>query len=95
MSALNLRVVGLRDPEDEPNYKHMRAIYDSCRAVGVPVPDEVLEYFNYEKPDSAGLIVDLDFDDSVSSWNEGEAEGLEVVLKGLPEGLTRLRFFVK
>ena len=94
-----LYVVGFRPPDAE--WQRMKAAYDACEAAKVDPPKEIQEFFNYEKPDAAGVEVKLgnDCDSksrhvSVGDFSENGYQGFTVDLAKLPDGLRYIRFYV-
>ena len=94
MPDCNLNVHGIRTPDER--WRNMKAIYDSCEAAGVQLPEEVENYFDGEAPDPSGKLTDL-ADPIVTEWKDpenDEQEGIEIDLAQLPEGVTRLRITI-
>lgn len=45
-------------PADD-KYKQMATAWRACEAAAVDIPESVLKYFNNERPDDVGVVVDL------------------------------------
>lgn len=89
--GMSTHVVGIRPPDEK--WKKMKAAWDACVAAGVAVPPDVERFFNGERPDDAGVLVDLSNHSAYKGWRKGESEGVEIDLMQLPVGITRLRFY--
>lgn len=89
--SMSTHIVGFRKPDAQ--FKAMKAIYDSCKQVKVDIPDEVLEFFNYQEPDDSGVQINLEHDYSVMEYQDDMRSGFEVFLEDLPKNLTSIRFF--
>lgn len=87
--SISTHVVAFR-PADE-RWQSMKAIYDVCCKADVTIPEEVLDFFDNEPPDEAGVEVDID--EAVRGWSDDSREGFEVDLTKLPYGVKILRFY--
>lgn len=86
--SMGMHVVGIREPDEK--WRLMKAAYDVCQAAGIEIPDSVQDFFGYEPPDDAGLLVDLAF---AREWRDDSREGLEIDISELPAKITKLRFY--
>lgn len=77
-------------PPDEKFLK-MLAVWNSCKAAGIPLPSELLEFFNWEEPDTSGVIISLRDSVAVSQYM---GYGYEVDLSLIPEHIKKIRFSV-
>jgi hypothetical protein len=76
-------------PPDE-QWEKMRTIWDACCAANIPVPDEVVEFFNDTAPDPAGVEVDL----PLRKWNGGlKGAGYELDVAAIPPQVKTIRFY--
>lgn len=83
----DLIIEGFRPVDEE--WKKMKAVYDACKAAGVEVPEEVNEFFNWEKPSDFGMFVD------VSDAIVTESNNVMLVdLTKLPKNLKTLRVYL-
>lgn len=96
--GMSTHVVGIR-PADE-RFKKMLAAYEACVAAGIEPPKSVQEFFNDERPDPSGVIVDLGSyynnngnHASVQIWREDNRDGFEIELDKLPDGIKIVRFY--
>jgi len=87
--GMTLHVVGFAPPDDV--WKKMKTVYDACLSAGVDIPNDVRKFFNYEAPEDAGVIVDLD--KIVREWQDNGSEGYELDLADLPRHVRTLRFY--
>lgn len=89
----SMHIQGIREPDEE--YQQMKAVYEACTKAGVPVPDRVQEFFDWQPPNPNGILVDLDLSDAVAEYNDGNSrEGYDVELSKLPKNITHLRFYL-
>jgi hypothetical protein len=65
-------------PGDQ-TYLKMSAVYSACLEAGLRVPVEVLQFFEYEKPDALGMRVNLKNHIAVTKF--GDAGGFEIELE--------------
>lgn len=87
--SMSTYIVCFRAPDEK--WEKMRAVYDSCRDLGVEPPSEVLEFFNDQPPDPRG--VEIPFDGHEWTDPDGDSrDGIEVVIADLPPDLTHIRF---
>lgn len=89
--GMSTHVVGIRRPDE--TWKKMKAVWDACRAAGVDPPDEVLEFFNHEAPDPAGIRVELEGNPCIQAYNDDMRQGFEVDISKLPKNVTSVRFY--
>jgi hypothetical protein len=74
-------------PPDETWLK-MKAIWDSCNAAKVPIPDAVYDFFDGVTPEDTGMQVKV----PIREYNSQCFSGYEVVLAELPPNVKILRF---
>ena len=89
-------VVGIMPADD--NYRKMKNVYDACTDAGIPVPDEVCDFFRDEKPDAAGMVIDLDSTynggaDIAREWSDENYRGYEISVARIPAGVKTIRFY--
>jgi hypothetical protein len=53
--GVNTHVVAYKLADEK--WQAMKAVYDSCLDAGVSIPDQVLKFFNYNRPDSNGVEI--------------------------------------
>ena len=82
-------------PSDE-KWQQMKAVYDACVAAKIPVPQDVDQFFDGERPDAAGVQIDLMRGkcEGVRDWNSEYGQGYEVDLSKLPPHIKTIRFFI-
>ena len=94
--GLSTYVVGFVPPDEK--FNKMLEIYRNCEAADVPVPEEVLQFFDDRRPDPAGVEVSLCYDERyagvVKEYHDSgiNADGYEVDLRLLPTDIKILRF---
>ncbi len=86
-------VFGIRSVDDK--FLRMLNIWQSCSAEQIPIPSEVIRFFNNEIPDKdEGIRICLNNSDSTSEWKDDDEKGLEidlVLLKKYYPQITNLR----
>jgi len=88
--GMSTHCVGFRPAND--SWNKMKTVWENCEAAGVPVPDEVKQFFNFESPgDKPGQEVPLG--ESLSEYSCENKNGYEVDVTKLPPGITTLRFY--
>lgn len=86
----SIHVYGIR-PSNE-KWKLMKAIWDACESGGVPVPVLVDQFFNNERPDPAGVLLELRAP-IVQEWYDVDMKlGVEVDISKLPDDIKIVRF---
>lgn len=82
-------------PPDE-KWQQMKAVYDACVAAKIPVPQDVDQFFDSERPDPAGVQISLTRGncEAVREWNSEYGMGYEVDLDKLPLHIKMIRFFI-
>lgn len=85
--GMSSNIKGIKEPD--AHWKKMKAIWDSCEAAGVKIPDEVQEFFGYEPPDHLGVVVDIPHGQYLAEMHEG----FEVRVKDIPKDVTVIRFW--
>jgi hypothetical protein len=87
--GMSTHVIGYK-PADE-TWKKMKAVWDSCRVAGVPVPDTVSSYFNGEYPgDTPGMEISIQH--AVKELSVDATDIIEVDISKLPAGVSHIRF---
>lgn len=104
MPCSDLRVVGIKPPDDK--WKKMKEAWDACNSACVPVPEEVLAFFDHEGPDEAGVVVGLTRKYADACWGsarkdesdpmvvdyEGDmTDGVEIHVDRLPKDVKIVR----
>lgn len=94
-----MHVVAIKPP-DETWLKH-KAVWDACKAAGVPTPEATERFFEGDVPDEDGVTVHLEAPASwkktksqLREWRDNGCSGYEVDLADIPEGTKTLRFYV-
>lgn len=87
--SMSTHAIGIRPADDR--YKTMLKIHDSCIEANVPVPKEVSEFFDWQKPEPNGVLVDIE--DATSFWGDDYCQGLEIDLSKLPSNVKVVRFY--
>lgn len=85
--SMSTQVRGFKPPGKK--WKEMQTIYNACKEAKVQIPKKVLEYFDYEDPDPAGIEVTL----LLVPYNEESRDGFELKVSEIPEGVEIIRFW--
>jgi hypothetical protein len=85
--SMSTHVVGFAPPDEK--WQAMKQIWDACKAGKVPIPREVEDFFNGEKPDPAGVNVEL----TTREWRNDYAQGIEIDLADIPKHVKTIRFY--
>jgi hypothetical protein len=88
--GMSTHVVGIRPPDEK--WKRMKGVWKACVAADTPIPNEVLDFFDDEEPDEAGVILDLD-ERCCEEWSDEHRSGYEIDLALLPDDVTKIRFY--
>ena len=86
--STSIYAIGFKPPGDK--WKKNKAVWDACEKANVPKPKEINEYFDWKKPDPAGVQVEV----KTSEYTDDGTDGLEIDLTKLPKDVTTLRFCV-
>ena len=86
---MSTHIVGFRPPDD--TWKHMKEIWDSCESVKVPIPEEVLNFFNDIEPDENG--VENNLENYADEYSGDMRSGYEIDISKLPKNINIIRFF--
>lgn len=89
--SMSTHIIGFVPPDNR--WKELKKVYDACIFAGIEVPDEVLEFFNYEPPDDLGIEIDLEDDKYSSEYQTDGSEGYLVELNKLPKEIKFIRFY--
>jgi hypothetical protein len=83
--GMSIHLVGFMEPTDD--YAKKVTAYHACEAAGIDVPDELGNFFDYERPSTDGMKVDISGAVVGDVMRKGKAS---VYLSKLPEGVTRI-----
>lgn len=89
--GMGINIIGFKPPDKK--WLKMKAIWDLCKEAFIDPPEEVEEFFDYEDPDKAGVLINLKNTPAVEEWSADMKDGFQVDLKKLPEGIKFIRFF--
>lgn len=85
--SISLCISGITPPDDE--YHQMEAIWDSCNAAGIDVPEKVLEYFNWKDPEAKGIRRDID--ECLTDCEEEYTRGYDIEIAKLDPNIRFIR----
>ena len=87
--GLTINIVGIKPANKK--WKEMKAVYDTCVTANIPIPEEVVDFFEGEIPLDDGMEVPL-----VSHMEYGDTEDYYTIdLEGLPKGVTSIRVWAR
>lgn len=92
MGSPSMNIKGIREPDEE--YQQMKAVYEACTKAGVPVPDRVQDFFDWQPPNPNGILTDLDLSEAVTEYRDDYREGFDVEISKLPKNITHIRFYL-
>lgn len=81
-------IKGFRPPDKK--WREMKAAWEACEVAGISIPDPVFKFFEGERPDEAGVEVNITR--AVKPLHGDSIEGFEVDITKLPEGVTKISF---
>lgn len=84
--SMETYVTGFAPPDHQ--WASMKAIWDACTAANVVAPDEVMDFFNGETPDPAGVKVEL----PLREWSDDSGGGYELDVAAIPKQVKTIRF---
>jgi hypothetical protein len=88
--GMSTHIVGIKPPDED--FMKMLKVYEACREAEVDIPKEVLEFFDYVKPDPSGIVVDLPIGCIKRYSTDGE-DRFEVNVEDLPKDIKIIRFY--
>ena len=89
--GMDTHVIGIVPPD--ARWKQMKKVWDTCQDAGIQQPKEVLEFFNYETPDPAGVELEIEETPAVEEWSDASRQGFEVHIDRLPPHVKIVRFY--
>lgn len=87
--SMSTHIIGFAPPDE--TWEKMKAVWDTCEAAEIPIPDSVEEFFDWAKPDPAGVNVNLDL--YLRPWSDKSGKGFEVDLNRIPSHVRMIRFY--
>lgn len=88
--SMSSRIEGIIPPNED--WQKMKDAFDACEKAGIDPPSEIWEYFEGERPDDAGLVVNLTDAEFVSEYNVDMSNGYEITLSSIDPKIKILRF---
>lgn len=85
--SMSTHIIGFIPPDDK--WEAMKEAYDACRLAGVGIPEEIMEFFNYQAPDPQGVEIEL----STSEWSNESSKGYELRVVDIPKNVQVIRFY--
>ena len=85
--SMSTHVIGIKPPDE--TWHKMKAVWDNCIGLSIPVPRAVIDYFEGAPPDPDGVRVQVPCND----WFGDAEQGIEVLLAEVPKHVTVLRFY--
>ena len=85
--SMSLHICGVTPPDDE--FYQMKAVWDSCTAADIDVPEKVLEYFDWKSPDERGI--NRVITDGITQYSDKYESGYDVELSRLDPNIRFIR----
>jgi hypothetical protein len=85
--SISTYVIGIKPPDEK--WKRMKLIWDNCEQEDIEIPGEVVDFFNAEKPDEKGVVVEVPHND----WSGESCEGIEIEVSKIPKDVKIIRFY--
>lgn len=85
--GMSTHVIGFAPPDKK--WKEMKAVWDSCKAAGVDIPENVQKFFGWSDPDDNGVEIKI----PAKKWVVGEREGFEIEVESIPKNAKVIRFY--
>lgn len=82
-----MQVVAVREPD--ARWRQMKRAWDACEAAGLAAPKSVERFFNNERPDPDGVVVDLNLKARDASTDS--CSGIAIAVADVPDGCTIIR----
>lgn len=89
--GMSMHVAAVK-PADE-NYERKAAAYWACDKARVPIPQELVDFFDGGEPDATGTTTALERHESCADFNEDASQGFQVDVTKLPAGTRFVRFY--
>ncbi len=90
--SMSMHVLAVKPADDE--YKRKAAAYRACDAARVPVPQELVDFFDGAEPDDTGMTQSINGKhESCESWVDASSQGFQVNVTKLPPGTRFVRFY--
>lgn len=88
--SMSTHVYGIAPPDD--TWKKMKKVVEACEAAGIEYPPEVSEFFNGERPDEKGVIMDIEQSGAATEWNDEDmCQGYEIDITKLDPKIKIIR----
>lgn len=84
--GMHTYVKGIMEPDER--YLALKKLWEDCEKAGVEVPEDILKYFDYEKPSSHGKEIDIEYKEE----NEDMEQIFIVPIGGLSSKITAIKF---
>jgi len=84
-------VRGFREPDEK--WLKMKAVWEACEEAATDIPDDVIDFFDDEEPDEAGITVDLEEHECCKKYEAEGDSGYEIDISKLPKNITKIRFY--
>lgn len=87
--SMDITIVGFRPADDK--WRVMKTIYEQCEEIGVPIPKEVLAFFDHQAPDESGVRVEIADTECCREYSNDYESGYEIDVTKLPKDVTIIR----
>ena len=84
--SMSTHIKGIKLPNN--TWKKMKKVWDACKEIDIDPPKEVLDFFNYDIPNSLGVEIDIK-----AEVKDGDGEvTYTVYLDKLPKDINAIQF---
>lgn len=87
-------------PDTDLEFQRHKKVFLVCLQAKVSLPHETADYFNFYDgiPDNGDLLdskleIDIKNSNCLNKWHNHDADGYEIDLTKLPQGVTKIRFY--
>lgn len=90
--SMSMHVLAVKPADEE--YQRKASAYRACEAARVLIPQELVDFFGGEEPDSTGTTMSIDrLHEICAPWKEDSSQGFQVDITKLPPGTRFVRFY--
>lgn len=94
--SVSLSISGIKPADDD--FRKKLAAYRACETAGIGIPSALSDFFNNEKPDEKGVVIEIskyssnkDIKDAISEYHGDYSGGYDIDLTKLPKDIKILR----
>jgi len=89
-----LIISGIVPPDQK--WEQMKTAYFACEGAGIPIPDEINDFFEHERPDSCGMVtyINEDRETAITEYSDENYSGYEIDISKLDPKFKKLRVVI-